>query len=716
MGAHQHGSVELPGGPTDTEGRAVNEQLLGALMGAALKGCECVAEHLDEVADHPACLVRLVTVSRLTALRVYHGELPGFMTDDDDTSGSSAPELRRLVRAVTAAEPLFELCEQLTPAERRAAAGEALELLVGHLTVAREEGFADTETLAELCCAIGAVLISWSFQAAPMADRELSETWQKYAFGQREAGLRGTGADAVALLLGAVLHHQVREDQLTTATIRELVFTRVVTALKDPERAGEILRAFAAPPATDATTVPVKRLARRDRDFLTDLCRFARHTLALHVENCPYGLREAHHACTIEHRLDALSSGIQTPVSTPAPGRPGEGRRIALPRIGYREVRPTEGAPEGYPGEHAWQINVDRILLTRWDAGIARWNENISEDSSITGTPPYDNETGLEAFACPACKAQENFLVEGRWGDPLTLHCSCGVTIMSPVDADPDDLGRCLLKRLILCEDDPAYAARRLLPRLAELQEHKRAGRTSRWYLGPNTDEVELVDAINLEQDDLAQALMAALHPRLPERHGGNTLTLLLLEIAYALSSPVVQDSGDGRRLAEAARAFLADLKQESDRWAPSRQPVLDRLQLWRNEGGPQVWQDAWERTIEAGGRRFEEYRVREGRLSDGCAALTLALYLLAQEGETGVDQISRDEVLALMEPDSADWGARLHALGHDLDAGEDPVARIWRHLRTEVHLDPYSDERQPALLAGLNAILGPRPVYNIRF
>lgn len=50
MGAHQHGSVELPGGPTDTEGRPVNEKALGALMGAALKSRECVAEHLDEVA------------------------------------------------------------------------------------------------------------------------------------------------------------------------------------------------------------------------------------------------------------------------------------------------------------------------------------------------------------------------------------------------------------------------------------------------------------------------------------------------------------------------------------------------------------------------------------------------------------------------------------------------------------------------------------------
>jgi len=728
MGAHQHGSVELPGGPTDAEGRAVNEQLLGALVGAALKGGECVAEHLDEVAADLACLVRLVSFSRLTALRVYRGELPGFMTDDDDSFGPSAPELKRLVRAVTAGEPLFELCERMTPAERRAAAGDALDLLIGHLTVAHSEGIDATETLAQLCCAIGLVLVGWSLQAAPMVDRELTETWQKYQFGQREAGLKGTGADAVTLLLGAVLHHQARKDEVSTDTIQGLVFTRVLPVLKDPEQAEEVLRAFVAPPDADATTAPIKRLARQDRAFLSDLCSYARHILTLHSRNCPYGLREAGHECTVEHRLAAISNGSQTPVSTPSPDTPGEGRRVALPRIGYSEDRPTEGAPEGYPDDHMWQINVDRILLTRWDADIARWNEKISEDSSISGTPPYDNETGLEAFTCPACKSRENFLAEGRWGDPLTLHCSCGVMIMSPVDADSDDLGRRLLKRLILCEADPAYAARRLMPPLAELQEREQSRRSSRSYLGPGAETVELVEAIDLGQDDFVQALTTVLRPRLPERHGGNALTLLLLEITYALSAPAVRDSDDGRRLAKAVHAFLTDLKQESDRWAPSRQPVLTRLQLWRDEGGPQVWQDAWERTVEVAGRRFENYQVRDGRLSNGCAALTLALYLLAREGGIGVEQISQDEVLALMEPKSTDatadtaaeaaprWGARLQALGHDPDADDDPVARMWRHLRTEVHVNSYSDERQPALLVGLNAVLSPRSVHNVRF
>lgn len=196
----------------------------------------------------------------------------------------------------------------------------------------------------------------------------------------------------------------------------------------------------------------------------------------------------------------------------------------------------------------------------------------------------------------------------------------------------------------------------------------------------------------------------------------------------YALSSPAVRDSDDGRRLESATRAFQAELKAESDRWSPSRQPVLDRLQQWRDEGGPQLWQDAWQRTLEVAGRRFEQHQARDGRLTDGCAALTLALYLLAHEGSVGVEQISRDEVLVLTGPNgnnatadaagasAARWGERLQALGHNLDAEDDPIARMWRHLRTEVPVDSYRDERRPALLLGLNRVLGPRSFHNIRF
>ncbi|MFD5030015.1 hypothetical protein ACFWM0_06255 [Streptomyces sp. NPDC058405] len=724
MGAHDHGPVELPGGPVDAEGRAVNEALLAALTGAAVNGCAgCVERLLDEVAAEPACVARLVGVARLTAMRLDRGELPRFMTDDDDSSGPAAPEFKRLVRAVTAAEPVTEVCERMTAGERRAAAGSAIEMLVGHLTLANSVGFDDGETLAEVCCAVSALLVEWWFSSAPMARREFTEAWQKHAFGHREAGLPGDGLNALALLLGALLHHQARQDQVRVEELGPLVFTRALPALENPEEAGAILDAFVAPPHTDDITVPVKRYARSNPGFLAELCRYARFTITVHVRDCPHGLRQENHECTLAHRGPALGKGAGAQVAAPTPE---EGPRVALPRIGYREDEPAEDAPSGYGADHVWQINVDRILLERWDAGAARWNENVSEDSSI-GEPNYQHEVGLEPLACPACGSHGPFLAEGCWGDPLTLHCRCGVTMMSPLDARPDDLGRCLLKRLILCEADPAYAARRLMPALAELGKRERETRSRSWYRGPDSEDISVVEAIDLSSGDLVEALAAALKPRLPERHEGRNLTLLLLQVLDALSAPAVHDSPDGRHLANAVRDLLADLKEDSDRWAPTREPVVDRLRAWQAEGGPQLWQDAWARTLEMAESSFARYRVGDGRITDGCAGMTLAQYLLAGEAETGVDQITTDDVRSLMPPadreetnqDPAEilrrWATRLRALGHDLDADDDPVASTWRHLCTDQPTGTFGDEREPALTLGLNTLLGERSFYHVR-
>ncbi|MFD7013979.1 hypothetical protein [Streptomyces sp. NPDC059928] len=724
MGAHEHGLVKLPGGPTDADGNAVNEQLLGSLMGAAIKGCtQCVDRLLDEAAADTACVVRLVEVTRLTALRMYKGELPTFMTDEDATSGPATPEFTRLVRAITAAESLTEVCERLTPPERRAAAGYAVEQLVALLTFANTTGIDDTETLSEMCCAVSALLVEWAFTTSQLARWQFTKMWEPYAFGQREAGLPDNGVHALALLLGAVLHHQARQDQVTVEHLGPLVITRALPALRDPEQAGTILNAFVAPPGNDDITVPVKRLARSNSAFLADLCKFARHTITTHMQDCPHGLRETDHECTLAHRSPALNEGAGPQVAAPTPEA---GRRVALPSIGYREDKPVEDAPDGYPADHVWQINTGRILLERWDANIARVNERISDDSSIDA-PNYGHETGLETLACPACSSRDAFLAEGRWGDPVTLHCRCGVSMMSSLDADPDDLGRRLLKRLILCAADPAYAARRLMPLLKEFRESEHQVRAARWYRGPDDRDVALLEAIDLSRDDLAEALAGALKPKLPKRHGGRSLVLLLLQVHCALSEPAVRDSADGQSLADAARALVADLKENSDRWAPSRQPVLERLQKWHSEGGPQLWQDAWQRTLDIAGPYFKNYLVRDGRISDGCAGLTLALYLLARETNTSVDQIGVADVhgLIALSPAAATtkdpaevprwWGARLTALGHDLDADHDPVARLWRHLRTDCPTDTYSDRRSTALALGLT-ILEERSVYRIRF
>ncbi|WP_077060479.1 hypothetical protein [Streptomyces sp. MP131-18] len=715
--------MPLPGGPTTTDGHAVNEPLLGALAAAAIRDCtECVDRFLDEIADAPASVARLVEVARLAALRLHRGELPGFFTDDDDRSGPAMPELKHLVRAATAAEPLTAVCEQLTTAQRRAAARDAIEMLVGQLKVANTFGRDESQTLAELCCAISALLVEWCFAAAPMDGRHFSETWRKWSSGrQREARLPGNGIPALALLLGAVLHHQARQDDVPAEQLQDLVFARALPLLQEPPEVGDILKAFAAPPENDSITGPVKRLARSEPQFLSDLCSYARHTIMLHVENCPHGLRETDHACTLAHRIPALTDSTRAPVAAPTTA---EGRRVALPRIGIREEEPVEGAPAGFPADHIWQINVDRIVWERYDADIDRFNDAIAEDSTISH-PDYEHTTGLEALACPACGSHGPFLVEGRWGDPLTLHCGCGVTVMSPTDSRPDDLGRRVLKRLILCEADPAYAARHLIPQLAKYQEDNHRSRANSWYRGPDDEDVALAEAIDPAAEDLTQALTAALQPRLPDRHGGRALTLLLLKAQDALSTPAVHDSDDGRRLADTVRSLLDDLKEESDRWAPSREPVGARLRTWQQEGGPHLWQAAWGRTLKVASR-YEDYRVGDGRLSDGCAALTLALYILAHEANTSVDQIEKNEVLTLWSPHNADnpaeepaevpqrWGARLQALGHDLKAPDDPVARLWRHLRTEHTASVLGDRREPALTLGLEHLLGPHSLNRI--
>jgi hypothetical protein len=225
---------------------------------------------------------------------------------------------------------------------------------------------------------------------------------------------------------------------------------------------------------------------------------------------------------------------------------------------------------------------------------------------------------------------------------------------------------------------------------------------------------------------DLVDVLTAALKPRLPERHGGRALTLLLLQVLDALSAQAVRDSGDGRDLAAAVHALMADLKEVSDRWAPAREPVVDRLKAWQAEGGPQLWQEAWARTLTMASRYFARYRVNNGRITDGCAGLTLALYLLAREAGTGVGQVTMDDIRSLMIPaDAGDgpqysvdlprqWGARLAALGHDLDAADDPVTATWRHLRTDRLIHTYGNGRAPALGLGLYSVLGDQSFYRV--
>ncbi|WP_374777075.1 hypothetical protein OG756_34240 [Streptomyces sp. NBC_01310] len=724
---HEHGSVKLPGGPRDDDGLPVDEELLSVLMGAAYAGCTpCMDRLLGDVAEDPVTLGRLVVVARQAALRVYQGELPGHMTDDAEQFGPAALEFKRVMRAVTAAEPVAEVCEQLGPEGRRASAGDALDNLMGMLLIAQEEGFAPEPALSALCCGYATVLVEWVLATYPMARSEYTDTWRRWAYRPSKPSLPGTGTTALALLLGSVLHLQARQDGVPATELENLVISRVLPVLRDPEQARGALATFVAPENQDIAevTVPVKRLAHADSGFLADLCLLATHTVEMNVKDCPYGLREPDHECTLGHRAPALTHAAPAHVAEPTPEA---GRRVALPTIGYRAEEITEGIPSGQAPDHVWQINVGWILVERWDADAARWNEAISEDSSIS-EPNYQHESGLETLPCPACGSREHFLAVGRWGDPLTLHCRCGVTIMSPSAAGPDDVGRRILKRLILAAADPANAARLLMPPLARYHAREREARGSRWYGGPDREDVALVETIDLTTGDLVAALETALKPRLPERHEGRALTLLLLQVHAVLSEPAVRSSSDGHTLVDTVHTLVADLKLEAERWAPSRLLVTDRLKAWQAEGGPAAWQDAWARTVEMADRFFARYRVTTGRISDGCAGLTVALYLLGSSTHSTVAGVQLEDVRFLIAPGdetgglgAADWStvpdrweARLKGLGHDLDATDDPVSRLWRHLLTEQPADVLGDRREPALTLGLDTILGERSVYRI--
>ncbi|MDX3025000.1 hypothetical protein [Streptomyces acidiscabies] len=574
-----------------------------------------------------------------------------------------------------------------------------------------------TQTLPQACTAVAAEMISWWFRMTPWA-RDLFRSWAPLADSE------DTGPVAATLLLGAVLHHQAVTDGVTVDTIDDLVFTRVRPILEDPEQAVRVLREYPDPPALTGFVAPVRRRAQEDREFLAALCSYTRHTVAAHAEDCPDRLPGIRHTCTLAHRAPAFTPDTEAHDAAPAPG---EGRLIDFPLIGYREPEPAEDAPAGHSPHHIWQVNVREILLERWDDWAAARNQR--DYDAFSGDRPLEFETGLEAFTCPSCGSRGPYLAEGRWDDPLTLYCGCGVTVMSSADSRPDDLGRLLLKRLILCAADPAYAARRLLaPVTAHHEDQRRAWATTS-YTGPSSDEVAIVEDVADCDGDLTEVPPAALRPKLPKRHSGGALTLLLLQVLDALSVPAVRDSKDGRELSGAVRTLLADLKAESDRWAPARRPAVDRLREWQAEGGPQLWQDAWSRILAMADRFMAGNIVSDGSSTDGCAALTLAVYLPARETGTGADKVTMEDIHSLAAPvvpagslaaraESDDalkdpdlprrWGERLRTLGHDLDSADDPVAALWRHLSADRPTDILGEHRAPALAIGLRTLLDP--------
>jgi len=134
--AHSHGGFEVP---VDSVDRPVNRELLGQFVGAAFDSCtSCQDALLTLLVEDPVTTARLVELA-CVATQMEFGGLPGSLTDEH-RPGPASPEFRRLAReGLNGITTMFTLCEQMSPAQRRAAANTGADILLGHLILARQE-------------------------------------------------------------------------------------------------------------------------------------------------------------------------------------------------------------------------------------------------------------------------------------------------------------------------------------------------------------------------------------------------------------------------------------------------------------------------------------------------------------------------------------------------------------------------------------------------
>jgi hypothetical protein len=134
---HAHDDFAVPADTPDPSGRPVDYPLLGKVVGAAMDGCaSCQAGLLPLLGEDAVTTARLVEI----ACGVVHGTLgglPDMMLEPGDAPGQVAPEFRCLARAGLdgANDALYTTAGQLTPGQRGKAVSEALDLLVGHLSL-----------------------------------------------------------------------------------------------------------------------------------------------------------------------------------------------------------------------------------------------------------------------------------------------------------------------------------------------------------------------------------------------------------------------------------------------------------------------------------------------------------------------------------------------------------------------------------------------------
>lgn len=131
---HHHSAFMVPADYADLADRAVDHELLGRFVSAAVDSCtRCQDALMTLMIDDPAttaCLVELTCVSTQDLL----GGLPTFLIQDH-APGPTSPEFRQLARTRLsgATTTLLSACEHMTSDQRRYAAHTAVSLLVDNL-------------------------------------------------------------------------------------------------------------------------------------------------------------------------------------------------------------------------------------------------------------------------------------------------------------------------------------------------------------------------------------------------------------------------------------------------------------------------------------------------------------------------------------------------------------------------------------------------------
>ncbi|MGW0885400.1 hypothetical protein [Streptomyces sp. NPDC002671] len=237
----------------------------------------------------------------------------------------------------------------------------------------------------------------------------------------------------------------------------------------------------------------------------------------------------------------------------------------------YREEPPIEGPPADKEG-HLWSFTVDRIPVDRYDSRAASWNYIVSEHSDLD-TSDYKYTTGVEFLACSRCGVSEQMQVTGRWGDPLSYTCPWGhTTVLDGWSGSPErDSGRNLLYRLILTEADPASQARALQRRLSTWRAEARRRSEDPGLPGMARRDAEIAENTDVTAADLSHALYTGIDIRLPFRHEGSELELLLVHIALALTTPAIRSTGESHSLETEVRSVLEEIRAEYQRLAPTR-------------------------------------------------------------------------------------------------------------------------------------------------